>query len=373
MAKDRFAVNPFPDVRVSKLERQEVVRLVDVYVEDYVAKYEEFVKVGKREVDKRRWEHVKSKDNVRVYAERTRKELTRMGIEPENSLSATQRLKAGANVKDLPVLLSVGSFVGDMDDLIFGVMNPTLDDMRVKVSYVHDLASGAVLCPVLGPSKEDPFRSLVIKWMTIEVPLQSSMFVKSRDVVYIEATGTVFLSNGDHRVPPNQASPQQDTRERIRLRLLHAVGPEHYRQFCVCHDRRWRRDHAAIPAICSSWGHALGDELRVLRADEETGVDAATLSLCLRNSKRKEDEDAVRGLLEDDGQCHRKHWQEHLQNLLPFRLLLVQDPPVHQLCGDRRPTHPAQGRRLRQVYGGLNPVERAGSYQGPNRGLRSLQ
>jgi hypothetical protein len=197
MAKDRFAVNPFPDVRVSKLERQEVVRLVDVYVEDYVAKYEEFVKVGKREVDKRRWEHVKSKDNVRVYAERTRKELTRMGIEPENSLSATQRLKAGANVKDLPVLLSVGSFVGDMDDLIFGVMNPTLDDMRVKVSYVHDLASGAVLCPVLGPSKEDPFRSLVIKWMTIEVPLQSSMFVKSRDVVYIEATGTVFLSNGD--------------------------------------------------------------------------------------------------------------------------------------------------------------------------------
>ncbi|OWY99410.1 hypothetical protein PHMEG_00029587 [Phytophthora megakarya] len=196
MAKDRFAVNPFPDVRVSELERQELIDLVGVYVEDYIKKYEEFVNVGKRKVDKQRWEHIKSKDNLNVYAERTRKELKRRGIEPENSLSATQRLKAPA-AKDLPVILSVGTFVGELDDLMYGVVNPTLDDMRIKASYVHDLHNAAVLCPVLDPSNDDPFRSIVIKWMALDVPLQSTHLVKSRDFVYIEATGTVFLLNGD--------------------------------------------------------------------------------------------------------------------------------------------------------------------------------
>ncbi|KAG6616745.1 uncharacterized protein IUM83_17911 [Phytophthora cinnamomi] len=205
--KDRFNDNPFPDVHVSELERQELEKLVDAYVDDYVKKYEEFVRVDKRKVDKRRWDHIKSKENIHVYTERTRKELKRMGIEPENSLSATQRLKAGASAKDLPVILSVGSLVGEMDDLMFGLVNPTLDDMRLKASYVHDLDSAAVLRSVVRPSKTEPYRSLVIKWMSIDVPFQSTSFAKSRDIVYIEATGTVFMENG----------------ERIGYHLMHSI------------------------------------------------------------------------------------------------------------------------------------------------------
>ncbi|GMF43368.1 unnamed protein product [Phytophthora fragariaefolia] len=198
MAKDRFADNPFPDVRVSELDKHELIKLVDVYVDDYLKKYEEFVETGKRKVDKRRWEHIKSKDNIHVYTERTRKELKRNGIEPENSLSATQRLNgASAAAKDLPVILSVGSLVGELDDLMFGVVNPTLAEMRIKASYVHDLDSAAVLSSVVSPSKAEPYRSLVIKWMSIDLPFQSTSFVKSRDIVYIEATGTIFLRNGD--------------------------------------------------------------------------------------------------------------------------------------------------------------------------------
>ncbi|KAE9279682.1 hypothetical protein PF001_g24598 [Phytophthora fragariae] len=116
--KHQFAENPFPDVHVSEVERLELIQLVDGYVDDYVKKYEEFVNVEKRKVDKRRWDRIKSKDNINVYTERTRKELKRMGIEPENSLSATQRLQAGTAAKDLPVMLSVGTLVGEMDDLI---------------------------------------------------------------------------------------------------------------------------------------------------------------------------------------------------------------------------------------------------------------
>ncbi|EGZ14627.1 hypothetical protein PHYSODRAFT_263938 [Phytophthora sojae] len=196
MPKDRFTRSPFPEVRVSDIERLELVDLVENLVFDYVHKFEEFAQVDRRQVDDRRWELVKAKDKLRVYSERTRKELSRRGMQPETSLSATQRVQAKAVTKELPVVMSAGSFVGELDDLMFGVVSPTLDDMRVKASYVHDVESAAVVCSVLEPTKDDPFRSLVIKWMTIDVPLPSSL-IKSRDFVYIEATGMTYLPNGD--------------------------------------------------------------------------------------------------------------------------------------------------------------------------------
>ncbi|RLN77608.1 hypothetical protein BBJ28_00000454 [Nothophytophthora sp. Chile5] len=198
MGKDRFAVNPFPDLHVSEEERQQLLDLVNGYVEDYFHKYEQFVVTEKHKVDECRWKPVKSKDDLHVYTERPRKELERVGLAPSNALSATKTMSPIPAVeKELPVMLSVGTFVGQMDDLMFGVVNPTLDVMRIKASYVHDLDSAAVLCPVVEPSEEEPFRSLVIKWMTIDVPLQSTNLVKSRDYVYIEATGILYFANGD--------------------------------------------------------------------------------------------------------------------------------------------------------------------------------
>ncbi|KAG1692250.1 hypothetical protein DVH05_025680 [Phytophthora capsici] len=189
MPKDHFISSPFPKVKVNEVERQELIRIVDLHVENYINKYVDHVRIDKRKVDNCRWEHVKSRDKLHVYAERTQKELNRRGIESETCVDEAQ--------EQMPVVLGIGTLVGELDDLMFGVVNPTLDDMRIKASYVHDVDSAAVLCPVVGPSKEDPFRSIVIKWMAIDVPLHSTNLVKSRDFVYIEATGTTFLLNGD--------------------------------------------------------------------------------------------------------------------------------------------------------------------------------
>ncbi|KAG7395449.1 hypothetical protein PHYBOEH_003740 [Phytophthora boehmeriae] len=182
MARDRFAVNPFPEVPVSEDQRQQLIDLVNGFVDDYFQKYEEFVVANKQQVDEQRWKHVKSKDNFHMYTERIR----------QNGETGGE-----ATAKDLPVMLGAGTFVGQVDDLMFGVVNPTVDIMRIKASYVHDLDSAAVLCPVVEPSEDEPFRSVVIKWMTIDLPLQSTNLVKSRDFVYIEATGILHFANGD--------------------------------------------------------------------------------------------------------------------------------------------------------------------------------
>ncbi|KAG6952237.1 hypothetical protein JG688_00013360 [Phytophthora aleatoria] len=176
---ERFSVKPYPDLQVSEEEREQLIDLVNEFVKGHFQEYEDFVVVTKSQVDENRWKHVKSKDNQHIAAAE----------------------------KDLPVVLSVGTLVGDVDDVMFGVVNPTLDVMRIKASYVHDLDSAAVLCSVVEPSVEEPFRSLVIKWMTIDLPLQSTSLVKSRDFVYIEATGIVHFASG----------------ERVGYHLLHSI------------------------------------------------------------------------------------------------------------------------------------------------------
>ncbi|EGZ14455.1 hypothetical protein PHYSODRAFT_252921 [Phytophthora sojae] len=144
MAKDRFVnANPYPELKVSDEECLQLIELVNGFVADHFQKYEDFVVVDKHQVDDQRWKLVRSKDNQHVYAERSKSK------------------------DDIPVVLSVGTLVGDVDDV-----TPQ-------------------------PSAEEPFRSLIIKWMTIDVPLQSTSLVKSRDFVYIEATGIVHFANGD--------------------------------------------------------------------------------------------------------------------------------------------------------------------------------
>ncbi|ETK77246.1 hypothetical protein F441_16810 [Phytophthora nicotianae CJ01A1] len=202
MSKERFSVKPYPDLQVSEEERKQLIDLVSEFVKGHFQEYEDFVIVNKSQVDENRWKHVKSKDNQHVYAERPQcdnrdRDARAMSWDPATA----------AAEKNLPVVLSVGTLVGDVDDVMFGVVNPTLDVMRIKASYVHDLDSAAVLCSVVEPSVDEPFRSLVIKWMTIDLPLQSTSLVKSRDFVYIEATGIVHFANG----------------ERVGYHLLHSI------------------------------------------------------------------------------------------------------------------------------------------------------
>ncbi|KAG6616784.1 uncharacterized protein IUM83_17925 [Phytophthora cinnamomi] len=194
MPKDRFAENPYPDLQVSEEERHQLIDLVNGFVEAHFQKYEDFVVVDNRRVNERRWKHFKSKDNLHVYEDRCHQDSSQ-GMELWNPATPQENVAPGT--KDMPVMLRVGTVVGLLDDAMFGVVNPTLDIMRVKASYVHDLDGGAILCPIVEPTEEEPFRSLIIKWMTIDAPLQSTSLVKVRDFVYIEATGILHFANGD--------------------------------------------------------------------------------------------------------------------------------------------------------------------------------
>ncbi|GMF63767.1 unnamed protein product [Phytophthora fragariaefolia] len=207
MPGEKSTRNPYPDVRVNEEERQHLIDLVSGFIEEHFQKYEEFVVVDKRQVDERYWELVKSKDNLHVYTERIHKNARRKSKHAEDDSATTE--------KDLAVMLSVGTLVGEVDDLMFGLVCPTQESMSIRTAYVGEIDNGAVLCSVVDATEEDPFRSIVVKWAKIEMPMQPKSLMKCRDFVYVEATGFLNLANGDrvgynvlHSIEFPQTKPQ---------------------------------------------------------------------------------------------------------------------------------------------------------------------
>ncbi|KAG3046958.1 hypothetical protein PC121_g20347 [Phytophthora cactorum] len=97
----------------------------------------------------------------------------------------------------MPAILTVGTFEGELNDLMFGIVYPTQEIMRVKASYVKDYSDGAVLANIVVPTVEEPFRSVSVKWTQINLPLNQTGLVQNRDFVCLEATGILHFANGD--------------------------------------------------------------------------------------------------------------------------------------------------------------------------------
>lgn len=186
MPRDAFTANPYTDLSVTAQQREQLIELVNGCVQHHLQKYDKYFVMDEHRVDDRRWEHVKSKKDVHVFSERSPKEQARKG------LVSMDPIETRDEEKDMAVLMSTGTVVGELEDLMFGIINTTRDAMRIKAAYVGDFKSGAILCPVVEPSEKEPFRSLTIKWMATEFTSKSS---KSRDYVCVEATDILCLEN----------------------------------------------------------------------------------------------------------------------------------------------------------------------------------
>ncbi|POM76477.1 Hypothetical protein PHPALM_6281 [Phytophthora palmivora] len=194
MGKGRFIVNPFPEMHITPNDRLQLQDLANDIIMSNLEKYNTFVSSGKRMVDARRWKQIKTRERLAVFAER-----------PETVHSTGSSDLTGSG---LPMILCVGTMEGKLEDLMYGVLSEDLETMRLKASYVDDVSGAAVLDPIVVPTLEDPFQSLIVKWMELDIPFASTNLVKNRDYVYVEGTGFVTSQNG----------------ERLGYHLLHSVS-----------------------------------------------------------------------------------------------------------------------------------------------------
>ncbi|EGZ14633.1 hypothetical protein PHYSODRAFT_263805 [Phytophthora sojae] len=196
MGKSTFTTNPYPNLALSETDRERLLQLAEDLIVDVFPKYESFVVNDKREVKKEQWKVIGTDKNMRVYVERkgwnedTDDEKDRSTPTPEADPNDSWLSK-------MPVILAEGTFEGQLNDLMFGTVNPTQQIMRVKASYVKDYSDGAVLANIIVPTAEEPFRSVSVKWNQINLPLNQTGLIQNRDFVCLEATGILHFANGD--------------------------------------------------------------------------------------------------------------------------------------------------------------------------------
>lgn len=186
MVRDRFTVNPFPALELSDADKQHLLELAHTLIAANFERDDEFFSKERRKIDYRRWKLTKEKEDMHVYTEKP-------GYSGADATPSTSTV-GGTR---LPAILSVGKVEGRLDDMMFGVVNPTLEEMRIKASYVHDFSGACVLSTIVEPTLDEPFTSVVVKWMELDIPLRATNLVQNRDYVYLEATGFVHKPNGE--------------------------------------------------------------------------------------------------------------------------------------------------------------------------------
>uniref|UniRef100_H3GRF0 FYVE-type domain-containing protein n=1 Tax=Phytophthora ramorum TaxID=164328 RepID=H3GRF0_PHYRM len=179
--------SPFPPLHLSPANATSMENLAQNLVSRNIRMYESFLLDNHSKVDETQWKFVAAKDDLRAYGEL-----------PRSSESPHPGYQLETPAADVPVVMITGSVVGDLDDVMYGVVCSTTEQMRIKTSYIHDdIPSSCVLANLVDPTPEAPFNSVNIKWVEVHVPFAVRPVVKHRDFVYLETTGIERLRNGE--------------------------------------------------------------------------------------------------------------------------------------------------------------------------------
>ncbi|OWZ06439.1 hypothetical protein PHMEG_00021306 [Phytophthora megakarya] len=177
-------------VSLSADEVQVCSRLAELLLADALKSYS---RVAGRPVDLQQWKLVKKKDQLCAYKQRK--------DAPKRASGRSGQVTT--NETDLPLLLVTGHVAGQVNDAMYGLASASTRTMKMNSAYAEDsLDDAEVLATIDGPTIEEPFRFLGLKWV-----VRRDSMSKRRDLLYLEATGVTKM-NGD----------------RVGYRIMHSVS-----------------------------------------------------------------------------------------------------------------------------------------------------
>ncbi|KAG7387473.1 hypothetical protein PHYPSEUDO_014121 [Phytophthora pseudosyringae] len=192
MTQGDVRASPFQPLSLAPSDTNQLQLVVETILDANLGRYQRFLDSDNGNVSPRTWKLVKTVHRTRVYLERQH----RPALTPfQGSLAGN-----GSNNAGLQPMLCVGSTFGRLDDVMLGIVNP-------PPSCVNDLSRAPLLSTLRLPTPATPFQSVEVKWMELNVRSKAMGLVKNHDYVYVEATGTLCLANG----------------ERIGYHLLHSI------------------------------------------------------------------------------------------------------------------------------------------------------
>lgn len=90
-------------------------------------------------------------------------------------------------------MLCIGSAPGTVDDVMAGIVDPLFKPSQTKTLFPNDLSGAVTLATVENPTPKEPFKSMSVKWLELDVRRRSMGFIKNRDYVYVESTGVEYI------------------------------------------------------------------------------------------------------------------------------------------------------------------------------------
>ncbi|KAG7389252.1 hypothetical protein PHYPSEUDO_010810 [Phytophthora pseudosyringae] len=193
--------SPFGPLHLSCTDTLWLQELVRLLVHEHGLGYDKYVHQDQRLLDPHHWKRYMQRDTLHVYSQHPAMQRTNSsaGASTRRAFSTGRGdTEASTALAEMPTLLLVGTISGSLDDVMYGVLNPTADSMRIKSSYVGDkFANCAVLATLERPTPSDPFRSHTLKGFEGDHPHIFRPVVKNRDFVFMEATGVTELALGE--------------------------------------------------------------------------------------------------------------------------------------------------------------------------------
>ncbi|KAE9035674.1 hypothetical protein PR001_g9205 [Phytophthora rubi] len=179
-------------------------RLAELLLADGLKAYEAHYQAGRSgqpPVDPQQWKLIRRKDQLCAYKQR------KLAAAKQAAIAAAAGPQPGqcpANETDLPLLMVAGVLAGQVNDAMYGLASANTRAMKMNSAYAEDaLVDAEVLATIEGPSIEEPFRFLGLKWA-----VRHDAMSKKRDLLYLEATGVTKMANGD----------------RVGYRVMHSVS-----------------------------------------------------------------------------------------------------------------------------------------------------
>ncbi|KAE8989077.1 hypothetical protein PR003_g22221 [Phytophthora rubi] len=219
--------NAFPDVDLSKEHQDALIEEAEKLVRETLAANEAFLADGAKFRDPK-WRLVRAKDGLNVYHRpRSRPKTSRsfrlprketfspvllsqsqatdhwaasqhdeISTDDEASVSSSSTQESVRRPAGFETILH-GTVDGVLDDAMYGTFAATDQAWMWRSSHINDrLDDARVLATIRGPTREDPFRFLGIKWFVKECPAVLKGLVQQRDYLIVEATGLTRDSKG---------------------------------------------------------------------------------------------------------------------------------------------------------------------------------
>ncbi|KAE9294020.1 hypothetical protein PF008_g24652 [Phytophthora fragariae] len=122
-------------------------------------------------------------------------EFTKFGAKGGSDMSVLEKFRPD----DVPIVFSSGVLPGTVEDMAFSFLADTDERSRMRFNTNKDFVveDMRILAKIHGPTRDNPFQFLGVKWCSHTSGRTASLVVKPRDYLVIESTGMALDSNGE--------------------------------------------------------------------------------------------------------------------------------------------------------------------------------